>query len=274
MDINFLKNSIKTNMIPNLLIFVGEEQALSKQYIVSISNTLNKHYKYYNSADEVLYETSTNLKEDFIYIIFNDDKILKNLKYVEELINTNRNIILYFTEYDSKDSLFKTYKDNVVEFKRLNKYTIVAYLMKKLDIAKIEVAQEKIEQLVDFCNCDLGICLNELDKIITLGQTNSNMLFDYMLNNGFSDYRKVNVYKFVQKIINKDFSAFNDCIKLNESIVGILTLIHKSSRKKLELSYDNYYIDLMKMCFKLDTCIKDGTLNDSYILDYFMLKVM
>jgi DNA polymerase III delta subunit len=261
-------------MIPNFLIFVGEEQALARQYIESISSTLNKYYKYYDSADEVLYETSTNLREDFVYVVFNDEKVLKNLNYVTELIKTGRTIILYFTEYDSKESLFKTYKDYVVDFKKLDKYTILAYLMKRLKDSKIDVDQEKVEELVDCCECNLGICLNELDKIISLGQTSSNMLFDYMLENGFSDYRKVNVYKFIQKIVDGNLSAFDDLIKLDESIVGVLTLLHKSARKKLETYTDSRYVDIMKTCSMLDSSIKDGTLSDKYVLDYLLLRVM
>lgn len=274
MEIKLLKNNIKSNMIPNFLIFVGEEQALARQYIESISNTLGKHFKYYTTADEVLYETSTNLREDFLYIILNDDKVLKNTTYVDELIKTNRNIILYYTDFDYNETLFKTYKDYVVNFKKLDKYTILAYLMKKLDMNKIEIDQEKVEKLVDYCDCNLGCCLNELDKIITLGQSNSNLLFDYMSNNGFSDFRNVNVYKFIQKIINKDKTTFEDLIKLDESIVGILTLLYKSARKSLENRTDKRYIDILKLCSKLDGAIKDGSVNSDYVLDYLLLKVM
>lgn len=274
MEIKFLKNCIKSNLIPNFLIFVGEEQTLARQYIESISNTLNKHFKYYDSADEVLYETSTNLREDFLYIIFNDGKVLKNVNYVEEFIKTKRNIILYYTECNLESDLFNKYRENLVNFKKLDKYTILAYLVKKLKDAKIEVEQSKLEQLVDYCNCNLGICLNELDKIIVLGQTSSNMLFDYMIENGFSDYRKTNVYKFIKKVIDKDISAYNDLIKLDESIVGVLTLIYKNVRKKLESFTNDRLLQILKLCFKLDSCIKDGTLNDNYILDYLMLKVV
>jgi DNA polymerase III delta subunit len=274
MEIKFLKNSIKSNLIPNFLIFVGEEQTLARQYIESISNTLNKHFKYYDSADEVLYETSTNLREDFVYIILNDGKVLKNVNYVEEFIKTKRNIILYYTECNLESDLFNKYRENLVNFKKLDKYTILAYLVKKLKDAKIEVEQSKLEQLVDYCNCNLGICLNELDKIIVLSQTSSNMLFDYMIENGFSDYRNVNIYKFIQKIINKDKSVFKDLIKLNESSINVITLLYKNIRKNLESSASKGNIDLLRLCYKLDCSIKDGTLNGKYVLDYLLLKVL
>lgn len=274
MEIKFLKNSIKSNLIPKFLIFVGDEQALARQYIESISNTLNKHFKYYDSADEVLYETSTNLREDFVYIILNDIKIFKNNSYVDELIKTKRNIILYFTEYDSKEDLFKSYRENVVNFNKLDKYTLLAYLLKRLKDEKIEVEQDKLLKLIDFCDCNLGCCLNELDKIIILGQTNSNAVFNYMSENGFSDYRNVNIYKFIQKIINKDKSVFKDLIKLNESSINVITLLYKSIRKNLESSASKDNIDLLRLCYKLDCSIKDGTLNGKYVLDYLLLKVM
>lgn len=274
MEIKFLKNAIKTNMIPNFLIFIGEEQSLARQYIETISSTLNKWYKFYDSADEVLYETSTNLREDFVYVILNDDGILKNLNYVEELIKTNRTIVIYYTECNPTETLFKAYKDYVVNFQKLDKYTILAYLMKKLNDTNIIVDQEKILKLIEYCDCNLGICLKELDKVITLGQSNSNQLFDYMLENGFADYRQVNVFKCIQKILNKDLTVYNDIIKLNESIVGFITLLHKNARKTLTNHFDNRLVKIMKLCTKLDSGIKDGTISDKYALDYLLLKVM
>lgn len=273
MDIKELKTSIKTNSIPTLIIFNVENQALAKQYITSMSSTLNKHFKYYDTADQVLYETSTNLREDFIYIILNDEKILKNPNYIEELSKTGRNIIVYFPNMDKQSTFYKQNGSLIVDFKQLDKYTILSYMMKQLDKAKINVAQEKVEQLIDFCNCDLGCCLNELDKIITLNQSSSNLLFDYMMHNGFSDYRKTNIFEFVSKIINKDSTVFDDAMRLDENLVGLMMILYKNAKTKFVSTSNPRYLDIMRLCSKLDSAIKDGSLKDKYLLDYILLKV-
>lgn len=274
MDIKLLKTSILQNNIPYFMAFVAEESALCKQYILNISSTLGKHYRYYDSADEVIYETSTNMKDDFIYIILNDQKIIKNPKYFEELSKINRHIILYFNEFDGKSEIYKKYSDYFVIFNKLDKYTILAYLLKILKDNKIEVDQNKLELLVDYCDCSLGKCLNELDKIIALGQASSNMVFDYMLENGFSDYRETDLFRFVQKVVNKNISAFDDASRLYDSVISVVVNLYKQARYKLLDKSAKHYVDVMKLSSMIDTGIKAGTINDKYALDYLLIKVL
>lgn len=276
MDIKLLKNSIFQNNIPNLMIFNVKESMLSKQYIDSIAKTLNVETRYFDKADEVIYNVTSNMREDFLYIIYNDESVLKNINYIEELNKfRERHIIIYFNDLDTKENLYKTYKDLVVTFEPLDKYTLVAYLMKQLDKNKIEVSQERIEKLVDFCDCRLGCCLNELDKIITLEQASSNMLVDYMFNNGFSDYRNTNVYSFVNKILNKDKSVFEDKFRFNDNIVSLLTILYNYTESRIKINYSDMRLaDILELVSKLDSGIKDGTLNGDYILDYLLLKAV
>lgn len=274
MNIKLLKTAIKQNNIPNLMVFIGEEQALCKQYIEVISTTLNKHFRYYDTADEVLVETSTNTREDFLYIIFNDDKVLKKPDYIKALLETNRHIIIYFTSFDKKSQFYKDNKDYCVSFDKLDKYSIVAYLQRQLQKHSIEVSQDRLEKLVDLCDCNLGYCLNELDKIISLDQKNSNNLFDFMIQNGFPDYTQVNVFSFVHKIVNRDLSLLKDQLKMSESIVGVLNLIYKQAQTHLGSTNNVKLASLMQLCSELDCRIKDGTVSDSYALDYILLKVL
>lgn len=274
MDIKLLKANIANNNIPTFMIFSGEEQALCKQYIQKISSTINKYHKYYNSADEVLVEIDTNMREDFLYIILNDEQIIKKPQYIDALIKTGRNIIVYNTTYDSKASIYKDYKDYCVIFKKIDKYSIVGYLMKLLQNADIEVSQDRLEKLVDLCDCNLGYCLNEINKVIILEQKNSNVLFDFMLEHNFPDYRKVNVFSVIQKILNKDKTFVDDQLKMDESTVGLLTLIYKQAQNRLGVSNNVNYADIMQLCSMLDSSIKDGSISDDYAIDYLLLKVM
>lgn len=274
MDIKILKASIANNTVPNFMIFSGEEQALCKQYIKKISSTINKYYMYYNSADEVLVEIDTNMREDFLYIILNDEKIIKNPQYIEALIKTGRNIIVYNTTYDPKARIYKDYKDYCVIFNKIDKYSIVGYLMKLLQNHSIEITQDRLEKLVDLCDCNLGYCLNELDKIFVLDQKISNTLIDYMFEHNFPDYKKVNVFASIQKLLNKNKSFLDDQLKISESPITLLTLIGNQARYKLGVSNNVELADIMQLCYKLDSGIKDGTISDKYALDYLILNIL
>lgn len=275
MEIKELKDSILKSNIPNLLVFKVEEPVLARQFINQMSTTLNKYPKYYDKADEVLYEIKTNIKSDFLYIILNDPLVLKNPEYLKELNSPERNIIVYYTELDSKSGFYKNNKDLIVDFKHLTKPTIIAYIMTVLQKNKITIQQEQAEQLVDKCNCNYSLCCNEIEKIITLGQANSNLVMNYMLENGFSDYRHTNMFSFVQGILNKDIKVFDSKNRLDDSVISLLYTLYKQTKDRLQATngMDARLVDIMQLCSKIDAGIKDATLNADYALDYLLLRV-
>lgn len=274
MDIKVLKSSISTGNIPNFLIFVEEEPSLSKQYIQFISDTAGKAYKYYDSADSVIYEIQTNLKDDYVYVIYNDDKVLKNLAYIDSLIKLNRSIIVCLPSLDRNSNLYKTYENYVVWFEKLDKYTLLAYANKLCKNHKITIDQNKLQTLIEYCDCNLGEIINELDKIFVLEQSNSNLLVDYMMENGFSDFRQTNVFKYVNKILNKDVSALNDLIKLDENVVSVIFIVYNQSRARLINTKQSYYGKVMRICFDVYSQIIDGSINSDYALKYLTYKIL
>ena len=76
MNIKTLKASILSNTIPNFLVFFIEEPALYRQYIHSISSTLGKDYEIYSTVKEAIYDIETGIKEDHIYVVFDDVEIV------------------------------------------------------------------------------------------------------------------------------------------------------------------------------------------------------
>ena len=273
MDVKLLKSSILSNNIPKLLIFVEDEPALSKQYITSISNTLNKAYKYYDTADEVIYETTTNMREDFVYIIYNDSKILSNPTYIQELQKLNRNIIVCFSELDKNSTLFKDNKTLVVIFPRLDRLSLLAYAQKLCKTHKITIDQNRLLEIIDCCDCRMGAVTNELDKIFILEQANSNVLANYMLTHGFPDYRKVNVYQFIDKVLSRNREALRDFYKIEDKSVGLIVLLYNNARRKLLETRHPFYGKIMQFCYEAYNGIIDGTLSDVYAFKNILYQI-
>ena len=260
MDVKLLKSSILSNNIPKLLIFVEDEPALSKQYITSISNTLNKAYRYYDTADEVIYETTTNMREDFVYIIYNDSKILANPQYIQELQKLNRNILVCFSELDRNSSLFKDNKNIVVVFPRLDRLSLLAYAQKLCKTHKITIDQEKLLEIIDCCDCCMGAVTNELDKIFILEQANSNVLANYM-------------FQFIDKVLCRNKEALKDFYKIEDKSVGLIVLLYNSARKKLLETRHPFYGKIMQFCYRAYNGIVDGTLSDSYAFKNILYQI-
>lgn len=273
MDIKLLKTDILSNNIPNFLIFEVYEYALAEQYIDYISSTINKPIKLYYSSKEVIYDIETNLKEDYLYIIYNDKFVISDEDIIKALINSKRNIIVYYTELDKRSSFYKNNKNYIVEFKKLDKDTLLAYAIKLCKDKKCSIDQNKLITLIEYCNNDLGILINELDKIFTLEQENSNVLTKYLLEEGFIDYRETNIFDFINLILNKDKKAFEYYLRINESPVNILINLFNISKKKFISSRNLFYKDIMKLSYNLYCCILSGTIDSSYSIKYLMLKV-
>ena len=273
MDIKLLKTDILSNNIPNFLIFEVYEYALAEQYIDYISSTINKPIKLYYSSKEAIYDIETNLKEDYLYIIYNDKSVISDEDIVKALINSKRNIIVYYTELDKRSSFYKNNKNYIVEFKKLDKNTLLAYAIKLCKDKKCSIDQGKLITLIEYCNNDLGILINELDKIFTLEQENSNVLAKYLLEEGFIDYRETNIFDFINLILNKDKKAFEYYLRINESPVNILINLFNISKKRFISSRNLFYKDVMKLSYNLYCRILSGTIDSSYSIKYLMLKV-
>lgn len=273
MELKILKASIISNNIPRFLIFHVKEPTLAKQYITSISNSLNKPYKYYDSIESVIYDIETNVKEDYVYVIFNPKEGL-NEGLFNRLILLGKNVILYYSEINTRLNIYKNYNHYVVDFNPIDPNTMLAYVQKVLKDNNVTVNQDKVINLIDCCNSDLGMVLNELDKIITLEQSHSNLLFDYMANNGFSDYRQVNVFRFINKIINRDKSVLSDLSKLEDSPITVFINLYNTARNSFLKTRQIYYVNIMKKCAKYHGAILAGEMSDEYAIKLLIYEVM
>lgn len=279
MDIKVLKSSILSVNVPSFLIFVNEEQALAKQYIETMANTLGKAPKYYFDINAIVRDLEDNSESEapaHLNIAY-DYSICSNFeKYMNYFINNlanNQNVIILLPSIDKRTEFYKKYKNYFVIFEKLDKYTLLAYVLKLCKKNKCSINQESLLDFIEKCDCDLGIILNELDKIFILGQENSNVVFDYMQNNGFSDYRKINVYNFINRVLDFDLNTLKDMYKVDDSPVGVLTLLYNNARKRLVDSGNNKYARVMIVCNRVCQGIVDATIDSKYALKYALLEI-
>ena len=267
MDIKNLKENINKNAIPPFMIFNVKNGLLCKQYINVISKKINRFYKVYGSADEILYEIDNNIqKEEKLYIVLNDDKIIKNENYIQELINTNRPIILYFTELNKKDKFYKNNKQYIYDFEELDKDTLTRYVQKYLNIETYD-----IEEFIKRCDNNYGCCVNELDKMRYL---DDGTLRKYIKNKEYSNYKTVNTFEFVNKIIYKNKSAYEDIYCLNDNAMNIIITLYRIAKLKYKGNKDTRLIHIMQVCVDIENKIKRGDIGSEYVLDYLLLKTI
>lgn len=273
MEFKVFKACVLSNNIPKFLVFIQKEYMLVKQYLQHISKSLNKDLDFYNSIDGAIYAIQTNIIQDKIYIIYNDVNILKNDEYIKSIIDSNKYVFLIYDDLDKNTNLYKNFESNLVIFNKLDKYQILAYIQSKLKQEKINISQDKLLQLIDYCNCDFSIVLNELDKIIILNQENSSLLVDYMLKNEFPDYREQNIFIFINKLLNKNISAINDIYNIINNSVIVLYNIFMCAKKKFVDTKNNQLLKIMKLAYNLYIDILEKRIDERYALKYLLLEI-
>ena len=274
MNIKLLKASVLSNTIPNFLIFIQKDATLCRQYIDKIASTTNLPYRYYTELSNAIYEIETNIREDFLYCIYNDVKATKVDEYINFAKTCGRKIILVFDELDSSSDFYKKNADSIVSFDPVDRNSLCAYFTKVLSNNGIEIEQSKLFQIIDYCNTNLGIVTNEIDKIIVLGQRNSNVLADYLLKNCFPDYREVSIQSFAKKVVANDRSSFHDLVKLNGSVASILVYLYNYARAVLVKNSSKRCAVIMKLCTDMFYGIIDGKVSDTYALKYVLNEVI
>lgn len=271
MDVKLLKSDILSNNIPKFMIFNNRENALCKQYVDNIIQVTNKVKKYFTNIEDFYKYIDTCDNTNNYYFILDIDINSVKLEYIEQLISTNFRIII-ISEVDNniKDKLNRY----IFDFDKLDRNTIYAYLLKQCKQHKTELDEDKLFHLIDLCNNDLSLCLNEIDKIFIMDQENSNGLFDYMLKYGFSDYRQSNVFEFINKVLSKNINVFDDYLKLDDSPIQVFYNMYNMARKRFINSNNLYYCKVMELSYKLIKMITNGLIDADYSIKYFLYEVL
>ena len=270
MEVKALKASILSNTIPHFLVFIQKEPKLCSMYLQSISSTVGTPIENGFSFDEFASSLSVE-REERIYVIRDDTDILKSEKCVDYIRKSGKYVFLVYDDLDKTCWLYKENKDLFVLFNTLDKYTLVLYAKKILSDNKVTVDQNKLLELADRCNCNLGIFLNEIDKIVTLGDANTELLVEYMLKSGFSDYRSIDMFVFINRFLDGDRNVVSDLVKINDSPTVILYNTYNLARKRFLSNGNKRYLQIMEMTSRLFNSVVDGSMSETVALKYLMM---
>lgn len=278
-DVKTLKGSIHSGSIPKFLIFIAEDPAFAKQYIDAISQSLRKPSSYYTTADEVIYDCSTGIIDDKLFVITYDNRVLDNDKYVNALQGLGKNIIVLFTEINEKKykKFLSDYDKFIVRFAKLDTYSLISYAEIQCKAHAIALEQDKIKKLVEYCNNDFGCFKNELEKIFLLNLDKPEFLNRYIDQDGFSDYRKGDAETLLQKILdNKVNDAFVYYNKFNDTCDNTIMLFYKlysSARTLFTKTGKNYYARIIYLINEIYIQVINGTYKEETAFNYFMVKL-
>lgn len=245
MEIQELKQMIKSADIPNFLIFIGDEWMVKKIYIEQISKVKKLGIKYIDAVSDIAGSVGSKslFNQNYLYVCTDDKEFMTEEKLQQKVIDnlSDNMLILQLTSVDKRLKFTKTYNNSIVEFKTLNEAVLKRYIQKE-----IYLSDRNTEILMEVCEYNYGRCLLEIDKIKSYQSYDESMelqadvVFKYLLDDGtIYTPPKEALWDFIKAVLqNKPKLAFDlwyDLKELEAPTLSILSNLYNNTKQLLQV---------------------------------------
>jgi len=305
-EVQELKQMIKSNNVPNFLIFTGDEWKVQKIYIEQIAKIKKLAVMYIDGITEIWKTLSVKslFSQDYLYIVRDDKEFMTEEKLQQKVIDSlnNNMLILTLTSADKRLKILKTYKDSIVEFNALNEAVLKKYIQKEIDLS-----DRNCEILMEICGYNYGHCLLEIDKIRCFQsydegkELQADTVFKYLLEDGTIHVPPKDViWDFIGAILSnkpmKAYELYQDLKELEVPTLAILSNLYNNTKQTLQVQIcqsddiakttgltawqiknaqkyinkfrSNDLSHLMRLIQQIEYNIKTGYIDESIAIDY------
>ena len=314
MDVSTLKAYIKSNRLPNYIIFAGDEWKVQEIYIQQIAKVTKRDVIRIDSITDIYSKLKNRsfVQKPAVYVVRDDKELMQNEKLQGQIeIVLNQNILIHLvTNLDKRTRFYKSFKASICDFERLSDSMLSKYIRKE-----IKLSERQIQRLIEICEHDYGRILLEIDKIkwYELGaelqgyDMSSEEAFTDLLKDGTIHVpAKDSIFNFVDAVLdrrcNNLFELLQDCYDTGEPTMVMLSVLYNNAKAVLQVqSYEgnnlskatgltgwqiknakphvNKYSDLelialMKLIQKCEQGIKTGQIEEQYVIEYILARIL
>ena len=194
MELLDLMKKISQNDIPHFLILFGEEQKILDIYIDNILSTTKGKRVCKDSVSSVMQSTGKKSldKSIKVYTVIGDADFLtadKKWDSVKQSLKRDY-LILRYHSLDKRSAFIKHNKQDSVEFSHLSKDVLCQYISRDLP----DLSEENAIKLIEYCGCDYGRILMEIDKITQYNEYIANLTNGISANECFEELDKQGLF--------------------------------------------------------------------------------
>lgn len=313
MEVIDLKNLIKSNQIPNFIIFTGEEYMVQKIYIQQIAKVRNLTVRHIDEVADITKQLGSKslFSEHYLYVVRDDKDFMQgNFKDVIDRLKSDM-LILTFTTFDKRLKIVKEYSDTIVDFKPLKSENLKVYIKREIDLS-----DRNIDILMEICGYNYGHCLLEIDKIknYIAGKRLDEIEDHHFEDSTFKKFVEDGaiytpprdaVFDFTKAVLqNKQklsYELLQKCKDIGEATLIIISNLYNLTRwvyqvqncksKDIEKStgltywqiknakecvgkwYNEDLEYLLRKCQRVEVGIKQGVIDESIAVDYILAKL-
>lgn len=312
MNLMDLKTQIVGKSLGNFYIFTGDEIGVINIYLNQMAKVKSLHIIRDESVQDVWGKVSVRgmfASEPALYVVRGDKDFQKQENNWDTVIGGLKDnvLILLYDKLDSRLKFGKRFKDNVVQFDKLDKPVLEKYIMQKLP----GVSSEKAGRLADVCGGSYDVSMLECDKVLTYLQCSRLKSADSCIERLIADgtiyqSQETDVFQFVDAVCKRErATAFDICGRLLDdgaSSINILGTLYTSLKALLLIQcctgsnigeitgLDNgtiYYnrkrtghysngelVRAVRLISETVQGIKSGYVDDVYATDYILVSII
>lgn len=307
MDVGFVKRQIKNRNLDNFYIFTGDEYKVQEIYINKISEVTNKPIFRINNISSLLNRGKSLFRNSKLYVVRDDIDFIKTEKYWGEVEDSLRDdiLILLVTDIDKRTKFYKQWESKIVTFDIMSDDLILKYTSKAIGLNR-----DNIFKLADICEGNYGRILIEVDKILNYMNSKSikdcNKAFNLLLEQGTIYIPPQDaIFNFVDEVLlrhpYKAYDLLDECIRIGEPSLRLITVLYtnfknllqvqecrdrnvqditglswweiKNAQSKLNCWTSEELIYIVNLLRRIERGIKIGTIEESFVMDYFMVNI-
>lgn len=276
MNLTQLKEKLKTNSLPNKLVFVGEELYMQKHIINTLAKLKNAEIHYYNDYDDIKEKLFINdfFSEAEIFVIRDSKYFMKNAKKFKDIsIPDDKVLILIYSEYEPKKEVFSENKDFVYEFNKMGENQLKMIIKNTLS----DLSDNNCKKLCEIVDYDCSRLVLELDKLNILkglDKKDINELFTESLKEDLiHEESNYSIYNLATAVfngeLNKAFELNRRIDKQSDDIFKLITKLYESY--KCNVSQNKNKLFLLQ---QLEKDIKTGKIDNDMAYDYLLINLL
>lgn len=247
-----VKSDIHNKTTKKYYVFTGEEIEVMNIFVKKIADvanasicradTLSSIFSKLQNRSILSIKTCFVIRDDKEYLSAED--IWEKLEN-EELQNDNIVIMLY-TDIDKRSKFYKHSQDRIVVFDALTDENLKREIQKR-----VALSDKNCDILIDICEHNLGIILNEIDKILNYIAGNVRAYgkpCDVNLDEVFQDLLKSGtihqpardcIWDFVDAVLmrrkKQAFGLLEEALEFGNPVLTLISVLYKDTKQLLQV---------------------------------------
>lgn len=254
MNLSSLKSQIKSGQLNKWYVFVGPEVKVMDVYIEQIAKVKKATVQRLDEVSDLVKKSHSKsfVKQAHIYILRDCKDFLSNndLKtFIAHSETFNDDIIIFiYAQIDKRSKLYKSSKDDIVEFEPLKQNILAKYIKKQIGLSDANCSK-----LIDACESNYSRILLEIDKILKYKEgcnkdkskptMEDNLAFEHLLSDGTIYIPPFDaIFDFVDAVLKYKpklaFRLLEESYDSGEATMVILSNLYNSTKQLLQ--YQSY----------------------------------